>query len=177
MSGSTSRPGVIRRTSSYGSGGSRDCSPNGAYGTNGGVSVVPSSPVGYAGFESDAFAPLYQQTSSYSDPWRNRTSEESNPWAAFSGQSGAFGSRRINHGASDQYDDYSHRQDGQMQITRDEDEDEDEMMDADMAQLDTDEMEEEETVERVMGLDNGDGGVSGGYESVYGGWDRGRRQA
>ena len=51
--------------------------------------------------------------------------------------------------------------------------DDDDAMDEEWAEQGVDEIEEEEVVEQVMGLDR----PEGEYDMGYGNWERGRRQA
>ncbi|KAK1924400.1 hypothetical protein DB88DRAFT_510762 [Papiliotrema laurentii] len=84
MTTQVSRPGTLRRTSSYGFGGTKEFAQ----------SATISSDA-YSSFQNDAFAPLYEQPAP-ADRWRGFAQGEApNPWAGFAGTSNAFADARL----------------------------------------------------------------------------------
>ncbi|WVR07185.1 hypothetical protein IAU60_004226 [Kwoniella sp. DSM 27419] len=167
------RPGgPLRRSSSYGFG----CAANG-----------PSSPATtYSSFDTDAFAPLYQEQVQSSDPWARMRGQPSSAFGAYPGenmagpstfaaQPSAFGNGvfRQAQGFGQPQQAFGGMQRGRQPTPPDE---EDEEMDEDAidAEMDEDE-DEEESVERVMGLNvGGDVEVDQAGGDVM--WGRGRRK-
>ncbi|WVF71607.1 hypothetical protein IAT40_006415 [Kwoniella sp. CBS 6097] len=175
------RPGTLRRSSSYGFG----CAIN--------VNVAaPSSPsASYSAFESDAFAPLWQQQQmEVQDPWaKMRSAQQGDAFhqygynSATHGQENAFAgpSQPSGFGAFRPAQGFGLAQQGYpMQLGHSPPTppaEDDEEMDEDYidAEMDEEEEEEEDRVERVMGLSAMDG-AEGQYadgDEMYG---RGRRK-
>jgi hypothetical protein len=174
---------MMKRSSSYGY----------AYGD-----AAMASPAITDGFETDAFAPLWQtQTHSYppshqyqqpnqagpSDYWGNSTGEKANQWAGFGGQSSAFGRPK-------QLPDVMINQQVQVNVqerqasedTEDEDmmdmEDEqgiDDMIDCAEEEEDEQKVRETNTLEWQRFTEQG-GGHESGRGSALDGTERGRRR-
>jgi len=143
------RPGTLRRTSSYGT-----YSLNAQYAAN---------TTDTYSFGDDAFAPLCQQP--------KMTYDKANPWAGFSGTSSAFGFGKKPAVVEERQEEEQPRAQQAWNGNNANDGD-DEMMDEDWAEQDMDEIDDESSVENVMGLSAG----QGEYENSFGGWERGRRK-
>ncbi|WVW83736.1 hypothetical protein I302_105757 [Kwoniella bestiolae CBS 10118] len=171
------RPGgPLRRSSSYGFG----------FGQ-----APPSPQTAYANFESDAFAPLwqeqqqqqYQHQQQAQDPWAKMRAQGPNAFSGYNAQAGpshgnAFGGFRPAQG-------FGITQQPMMETPPTPPaEDDEEMMDEDCIDAEMDDYnEEEDTVERVMGITSNSVGMDGRTMEQYGGqrdhddiWGRGRRK-
>lgn len=118
-------------------------------------------------FQNDAFAPMYQPPppQQATNQW-GYANEKANPWAGFSGTSNAFGYRQESLPVQEVRETREpERQERQWM-------DDDDEMDEEWNEEGVDEIEEEEVVEQVMGLDR----PEGEYNMGYGNWERGRRQ-
>lgn len=137
MSTPAQRPGALRRTSSYGFGGTKE--------------FVAQQQDTYAAFQEDAFAPLYQGSTPHSAP--NTFVEKQNPWAGFNGASSAFGYRQPGQQGLE------NAQERGRQVYQPEEMEqragrmEEEVMDEEWADQCMDEMDDEDSVEDAMGLD------------------------
>ena len=125
--------------------------------------TTPSYPLpdDSTGFESDAFAPLWQRQ------WGQKE-EKSNPWAGFIGQSSIFGRRNTST-------DSSRKKQGNERVIMDEDMNAvEEGLDMDMEMQLDEKMEHSAAVQAIPM--NREVEPKRGIGLGFGGWDRGRRK-
>ena len=155
MTTQVSRPGTLRRTSSYGFGGTKEFAQSASISSD-----------AYSSFQNDAFAPLYEQPAP-ADRWRGFAQGEApNPWAGFAGTSNAFGPRIP---PSSNMGDAQRTADARLEPQQVGGEDE-EAMDEEWADQSMDVVDDVDSVEDVMGFDVAESNTG------YGGWERGRRK-
>jgi hypothetical protein len=98
------------------------------------------------------------------------TYEKTNPWAGFNGTSSAFSFGQKPAVVEERQEEQSSQQQTWNGVNVNEGDDE--MMDEDWAEQDMDDIDDESSVEEVMGLSGG----QGEYDNGFGGWERGRRK-
>ena len=127
------RPGILKRSSSYGFTASKDF-----------VQQTSLNNDTFASFQNDAFAPMYTQPSP--DRWAGFQSEKPNPWAGFVGSTNTFGRIPIQQdGISEQVE--------QVQDRSGNDSPDQDAMDEEWADQSMEMVEDEDSVEDAMGYD------------------------